>query len=95
MPVEPPCSLQQNVNRRYIGEHQIGIDVQALLQGLRADQYKSVLAGGLLAEARLDSCIEKPPVFARKLPMVRSAWRQQGRFAAETAFRWYRRTPEH
>ena len=71
MPVEPPCSLQQNVNRRYIGEHQIGIDVQALLQGLRADQYKSVLASAVLTEARLHSRIEEPPVFPRKSPMVR------------------------
>jgi hypothetical protein len=40
MPMQAANALQKHIHRAVVGNEQIGVDVQALLQGLRADQQQ-------------------------------------------------------
>ena len=54
--MQPANPLQQHIRRAEVGQQQVGIDVQRLLQRLRADYHE---AGGLTA------CAPAQPLFHR------------------------------
>src|SRR5258705_11930484 len=47
MPVQPPGPLEKQVDGRQLGNHQVEIDVEALLDNLRGHQYSRCWPQGL------------------------------------------------
>jgi hypothetical protein len=71
MAVQPPNALQQNVHRRKVRNKQIGVDIEALLQCLSANEDQRP-ARTFLADRLLYGSVEPPPVGAGEATVMQS-----------------------
>ena len=89
MAVQAAQALQQHVDGHDVGDHQVGIAIQADLQGLRAHQYPRCGGGGSgLAESPLNRLIQLTTVLECIAAMVQghhALHTKQGRMARAQA----------
>src|SRR5690606_13061554 len=71
VPVEAADALQQDVHWAQIADEPIGVNVQALLQGLRADEQQRT-GRSVLAQTATNGSVEHLAVLARKTAVVRA-----------------------
>ena len=72
MAMQPPDSLQQNIDGAVIGKEVIGVNVQTLFERLRSDDKNSAILPELGRKSLLYCSVEQPAVFWLKASMVQS-----------------------
>ena len=72
MPVQAADALQEHIHRAQIGDQEVGVDVEALLERLGADDDESTRAGSIATEPHLHGLVEQQPVLEREPAMVES-----------------------
>ena len=65
MAIQPPDSLQQNIDGAEIGKEVIGVNVQTLFERLRSDDKNSTILPELGRKSLLYCLVEQPAVFWR------------------------------
>ena len=74
--VQSSDPLEQDVDRAEIGDEQVCVDIERLLEGLCADDYAA--AGfPVFAEGGLDAVVEEGAVFGREAAMVEGPARRR------------------
>ena len=68
--VQPPDALQQHVHRTQVRDQQVGVDVERLLERLRADDQRAPCARSVLPEGGFDRVVESVPVLGAEPAVV-------------------------
>ncbi len=71
MAMEASNALQQHVNRTQIGDEQISVDVQRLLERLCANNDDPSLRSSPTTDHRLDLMVQQPTVFASEATVMK------------------------
>ena len=77
MPVEASDALQQNVHGAKVGDEQVGVDVQGLLQRLGADHHPAAVIP-FPSDLFLNGGVQQPPVLCGEPAVVQSREAQTG-----------------
>ena len=70
MAMKPAHALDEQIDRRQLGEEEIEVDVQALLDDLRGHHDTAALSCALLADKPLNFCFDAPPLAGQHAGVV-------------------------